>query len=226
MSHANGRRRPWRSEGLIAMARPRRQVDGTVPSSAPQSPTALRTAPPVTTTHEALLVGGSDHRFRELIGNLMTMAQQLQTLRAHLAHRLGVSEPEYRVFLAVAQLQGETGVGVGAVAHHLAVSGAFVTMIVQRLARSGHVEKRASASDRRSVLVRLSAMGTRMMASFAAEPQAINDELFRDIGRAEFETLCDLARRIVGGGERALAVSRLRELNQTNDRTSGEHHAS
>jgi DNA-binding MarR family transcriptional regulator len=178
----------------------------------------------VTTTCEALLVGGSDHRFRALIGNLMIMAQQLQTLRAGLARRLGVSEPEYRVFLAVAQLQGDDGVGVGALARHLAVSGAFVTMIVQRLARSGHVEKRASASDRRSVLVRLTAMGTRMMASFAAEPQAINDELFRDVGRAEFEMLCDVAQRIVDGGERALAVSRLRELNRTNDYASGGHH--
>ena len=206
------------------MARPRRQVGGTVPSSAPQSLAALRAAPPVTTTREALLVGGSDHRFRALIGNLMTMAQQLQTLRAGLARRLGVSEPEYRVFLAVAQLQGEDGVGVGALARHLAVSGAFVTMIVQRLAKSGHVEKRASASDRRSVLVRLTAMGTRMMASFAAEPQAINDELFRDVGRAEFEMLCDVVQRIVDGGERALVVSRLRELNRTNNQASGGHH--
>lgn len=206
------------------MARLKRQVRGADPSRAPQSSPARRAAPPVTTTCEALLVGGSDHRFRALIGNLMIMAQQLQTLRAGLARRLGVSEPEYRVFLAVAQLQGDDGVGVGALARHLAVSGAFVTMIVQRLARSGHVEKRASASDRRSVLVRLTAMGTRMMASFAAEPQAINDELFRDVGRAEFEMLCDVAQRIVDGGERALAVSRLRELNRTNDYASGGHH--
>lgn len=206
------------------MARLKRQVRGADPSGAPQSSPARRAAPPVTTTCEALLVGGSDHRFRALIGNLMTMAQQLQTLRAGLARRLGVSEPEYRVFLAVAQLQGVDGVRVGALARHLAVSGAFVTMIVQRLARSGHVEKRASASDRRSVLVRLTAMGTRMMASFAAEPQAINDELFRDVGRAEFEMLCDVAQRIVDGGERALAVSRLRELNRTNDHASGGHH--
>ena len=74
------------------------------------------------------------------------------------------------------------------------------------------------------MLVRLTAMGTRMMASFAAEPQAINDELFRDVGRAEFEMLCDVAQRIVDGGERALAVSRLRELNRTNDYASGGHH--
>ena len=94
------------------------------------------------------------------------------------------------------------------------MSGAFVTMIVQRLARSGHVEKRASPTDRRGVLLRLTTKGARIMAAFAAEPQAINDELFGDVSRAEFQLLSDLARRIVGGGERALAVSRLRELSR------------
>jgi DNA-binding MarR family transcriptional regulator len=192
----------------MPLARPGRLAGHEDPATAQQA------SPPLTTTRAELLVGGSDQLFRGLIGNLMTMAQQLQMLRAHLARRLGVSEPEYRVFLAVAQLQGKDGVSVSAVARHLAVSGAFVTMIVQRLARSGHVEKRASRRDRRGVLLRLTATGTRMMTAFAAEPQAINDELFRDIERTEFQLLCDLARRIVGGGERALAVSGQRELDR------------
>jgi DNA-binding MarR family transcriptional regulator len=206
---AGGRR------GMTVTARPREQP-GSV--AAPASP-------PVTTTRAALLVDGSDQLFRELIGNLMTMAQQLQTLRAHLARRLGVSEPEYRVFLAVAQLQGEDGVGVGVVARHLAVSGAFVTVIVQRLARTGHVEKRPSPSDRRGVLVRLTAAGARMMTAFAAEPQAINDELFRDISRPEFRVLSDLVRRVIDGGERALTVSRQPEFSRTtDDRSEGGQH--
>src|SRR6185312_16553689 len=104
-------------------------------------------APPVTATRPAVLEDGSDALLRELIGNLMTMAGQLQELRAGLARQLGVSEPEYRVFLAVAQLQGERGVSISAVARHLGVSGAFVTMIVQRLVRAGKVQKTPSAVD-------------------------------------------------------------------------------
>jgi len=100
------------------------------------------------------------------------------------------------------------------VALHLLVAGAFVTMIVQRLAKNGYVEKKTSHLDRRGVLLRLSPQGARIMADFAAEPKAINDELFGDIDRGEFLTLCDLARRIVAGGERALVVSRLRALVQ------------
>ena len=177
---------------------------------------------PLTTTRKALLVGGSDAAFRELIGNLMTMAQQLTALRSYIARRLGVSEPEYRVFLAVAQLEGKSGVGVAVVARHLKVSGAFVTMIAQRLVSGGHIEKRRSEVDRRGVLLGLTAKGARIMATFADEPKAINDELFRDIDRGEFETLSDLIRRIVSGGERALVVSRLRELGQRNHDPTGD----
>jgi DNA-binding MarR family transcriptional regulator len=116
-------------------------------------------------------------------------------------------------------------VGVGAVARHLAVSGAFVTMIAQRLVRTGHVEKRASPTDRRGVLLRLTAKGTRIMADFAAEPQAINDELFGGIARPEFRLLCDIARRLVVGGERALAVGRLRALGGASAADLGGKHA-
>lgn len=181
------------------------------------------TAPnaPLTTTSKALLTGDSDAAFRELIGNLMTMAQQLTALRTYLARCLGVSEPEYRILLAVAQLQGESGVSVAVIARHLKVSGAFVTMIAQRLVRSGHLEKGPSEVDRRKVLLCLTEQGARMIEAFAEEPKAINDELFRDIDHAEFKTLSDLARRLVAGGERALVLSRLRALGHTNPNLDG-----
>jgi DNA-binding MarR family transcriptional regulator len=169
-------------------------------------------SPPLTTTRAALLVDGSDRVFRELLRDLMTMGSQLQELRAGLARQLGVSEPEYRVFLAVAQLQGETGVSVGDVARHLGVSGAFVTMIVQRLARMGQVRKRPSATDRRGVLLTLTARGRAAMTAFSRRPQMVNDELFGDLDAREFRLLANIVRRVVAGGERAILLSRLDDM--------------
>jgi DNA-binding MarR family transcriptional regulator len=169
-------------------------------------------APPLTTTRAALLVDGSDRIFRELLRDLMTMGSQLQELRAGLARHLGVSEPEYRVFLAIAQLQGEKGVSVSDVARHLGVSGAFVTMIVQRLARMGQVRKRPSATDRRGVLLTLTARGRAAMTGFSRRPQMVNDELFGDIDATEFRLLADIVRRVVAGGERAILLGRLDEM--------------
>jgi MarR family transcriptional regulator, organic hydroperoxide resistance regulator len=178
--------------------------------------------PPLTTTRAALLVDGSDRLFRELLRDLMTMAGQLQELRAGLARRLGVSEPEYRVFLAVAQLQEEHGVSISAVARHLGVSGAFVTMIVQRLVRLGKVKKTPSCVDRRGVLLTLTPRGRAIITAFARRPQMVNDELFRDLEEREFRILADIVRRVVAGGERAILVSRLDAMEEQAQERGGE----
>lgn len=177
---------------------------------------------PLTTTRAALLVDGSDLVFRELLRDLMTMASQLQELRAGLARQLGVSEPEYRVFLAVAQLQGASGVSVSAIARHLGVSGAFVTMIVQRLVRVGHVCKTPSSTDRRGVLLTLTARGRAVITAFSRNPQMVNDELFRDLDAKEFRLLADIVRRVVAGGERAILLDRLDRVERREKQAVGE----
>ena len=164
--------------------------------------------PPLTVTRAALLKNGSDERFRALVQDLLIMADQLQKLRDALARGLGVSEPQYRLFLAIAQLQGERGVSVGRVASQLRVTGAFATMETRGLVRRGFVEKRADPADGRSVLLALTQRGRRAFAHFAAEPQRINDALFRSISAAEFRRLGSLVRRLVANGERALQISR------------------
>jgi DNA-binding MarR family transcriptional regulator len=169
---------------------------------------------PLTTTRPALLADGSDRIFREVLRDLMTMSSQLQELRAGLARQLGVSEPEYRVFLAVAQLQEARGVSISAVARHLGVSGAFVTMIVQRLVRAGKLQKTPSRSDRRGVLLTLTARGRAAIAAFARHPQRVNDELFRDLDAKEFRLLADIVRRVVAGGERAILLRQVDQLDR------------
>jgi MarR family transcriptional regulator, organic hydroperoxide resistance regulator len=190
----------------------------TAPESERTNDDAAGPPVPLTTTRAALLVDGSDRVFREMLRDLMTMASQLQELRAGLARQLGVSEPEYRVFLAIAQLQEAKGVSISAVARHLGVSGAFVTMIVQRLVRAGKVQKTPSRIDRRGVLLTLTARGRAAIAAFARYPQMVNDELFGGIDEKEFRLLADIVRRIVAGGERAIL---LRQVDQLGRQTRG-----
>ena len=163
--------------------------------------------PPLTVTREALLADGSDERFRALVQDLLIMADQLQKLRNALARALGVSEPQYRLFLAIAQLQGERGVSVGRVARQLRVTGAFATMEARELVRRGLVEKGRDPADGRAVLLSLTPAGRRAFERFAGEPQKINDALFRSISAAEFRTLGRLVRRLVANGERALHLA-------------------
>jgi len=171
------------------------------------SPAPARRWPPLTVTRTALLAHGTDERFRALIDDLLVMADQLQRLRHLLARGLGVSEPQYRLFLAIAQLQGARGVSVGRAARQLRVSGAFVTMEVRELVRRGLVGKCADPGDGRAVLLSLTPKGRAAFERFAPQPQRINDALFRDLTSGEFRALGSLVRRLVANGERALEMA-------------------
>jgi DNA-binding MarR family transcriptional regulator len=171
-------------------------------TGAGESPVGTRW-PPLTVTRSSVLVGGSDHAFRALIQDLLTLSYQLQALRSILARGLGVSEPQYRVFLAIAQLEGRQGVSVSRVASYLRVSGAFVTMETRKLLRRRYVEKHADPRDGRSVLMSITPAGRQAFARFAELSQRINNELFRAFRAQDFRTLGKLARMLVGNAERA-----------------------
>jgi len=189
---------------MMSAARPRQGIGSASAAPAPR----VQHWPPLTVTRADLLVEGSDERFRALVQDLLVMADQLLELRHALARALGVSEPQYRLFLAIAQLEGVRGVSVGRVASHLRVTGAFVTMETRALVGCGYVEKRADRGDRRSVLLRLTRAGRRAFERFAARPQTINDALFRGISAAKFRSLGALVRRLVANGKAALQISR------------------
>lgn len=161
---------------------------------------------PLSVTHEALLVEGSDRAFRGLIQDLLVMAKQLQGLRLALARELGVSEPQYRLVLAIAQLEEKDGVGVNQVANYLRVTGAFVTMEARKLVRRGFVAKKSDRRDGRAVLLCLTVKGRRALGELAPRQQAVNDELFRGFSASEFNALASLGRRLVANGERARSI--------------------
>src|SRR5262249_6846119 len=79
-------------------------------------------APPPSVSRSALLEGGSDHRFRQLVYDLLTLTARMEAVRGHLGRRIGVSGPQYSLMMAVAHLQGDSGVSVGAVAELMHVS--------------------------------------------------------------------------------------------------------
>ncbi len=162
-----------------------------------------RRTPPPSVTLPALLVEGSDGTFRALIQDILVMAKELQALRARLARSLGVSEPQYRVFLAIAQLEAKDGVSVSQVAGHLGLSGAFVTMETRGLVRRGLVVKRPDPLDGRAVLLSLTEKGRGSLAALAVRQRAVNDALFRDFSAAEFHKLASFGRRLVANAGRA-----------------------
>jgi DNA-binding MarR family transcriptional regulator len=84
-----------------------------------------------------LLKGGSDRDFRALVHDLLTVSSRMELVRGHLGARMGVSGPQYSVLVAIAHLQGESGVSVSDLAEALHVSNAFIAYRQARAAPAG-----------------------------------------------------------------------------------------
>ena len=61
----------------------------------------------------------------------------MEIVREHLGRQMGITGPQYSVLVAVAHLQGEGGVSVGALAQALHVSSAFIATETRKLADAG-----------------------------------------------------------------------------------------
>lgn len=176
--------------------------------------------PPFTITNPALLVGGSDANFRDFLGSLLNVGSQVHELRSFIAKQLGVSEPQYRLILAIAQLQKEDGVSVGIVAERLWVSTNFVTMEVRKLQSVGWVEKRQNPEDGRSVLLILTPSGRAAFMEVVSIIQLINDTMFDGLTMEELEVVGRVAKKLVQQGRRALDFARAKSFGDEVSKSS------
>jgi DNA-binding MarR family transcriptional regulator len=159
---------------------------------------------PPTVSAAALLERGSDRRFRTLVNDLFTVASRMETVRAHLGARMGISGPQYSVLIAVAHLQGERGVSVGAVAQAMHVSSAFIASETGKMARLGLLIKRSNPEDRRGVLLSLAPAGRLAIDRVSPEIRAINDLFFGGLDAASFAALSAAAGTLVKGSRKAV----------------------
>jgi DNA-binding MarR family transcriptional regulator len=152
---------------------------------------------PATVSRPALLERGADHRFRQLVYDLLTISVRMETVRMHLARQIGISGAQYSVLVAIAQFQGTDGVSVSKVAEVLHVSGAFITAETRQLERSGLVIKAINPRDRRGVLLRLTPKGERQMFALSPAITAVNDKFFAPLTRTAFHAFAVSAAELV-----------------------------
>jgi len=98
----------------------------------------------------------------------------------HLAEAHGLTGPQLAILQAASRLGVASSTGVLARAVHL--SGPTVTGILDRLARSGLVERTRSGQDRRSVTITVTALGEEVLA---AAPSLLQDRFRAELERVE-----------------------------------------
>jgi MarR family transcriptional regulator, organic hydroperoxide resistance regulator len=161
---------------------------------------------PLTATSPILVSGKSDHSLRKLLYDFSTVSARMETVRRYLGKRVSLTGPQYNIMMAVAELQGKIGVSVGRVGEYLHVTGTFVTMESGKLIKKGFLEKHPDTQDKRVSLLALAPQGITALESLFPELQQINDVFFELESRTEFERLCKTLEKLVGNGQRAVAL--------------------
>ncbi len=165
---------------------------------------AAASALPPTTSRRALLKGGSDHAFRALVHDLLTVSSRMETVRGHLGARMGVSGPQYSVLIAIAHLQGDHGVSVSALAKALHVSNAFIASETGKLAQRGLLHKRTNPHDRRGILLSIAPAGRIGIGKIGDEIRAINDLFFGALDASAFAALSAAVGALVHSSRKAI----------------------
>src|SRR3981189_2031220 len=88
--------------------------------------------PPLTVSRAALLQGGRDDAFREVIQDLVDFSFRLAQIRETLARQVGLTPPQYRLLMELAH-RSQTKPTVGEIAEALNVSLPFITTETRRL---------------------------------------------------------------------------------------------
>src|SRR5260221_1735555 len=88
--------------------------------------------PPLTVSRAALLQGGRDDAFRDVIQDLVDFSSRLAQIRETLARQVGLSPPQYRLLMELAHWS-QTKPTVGEIAEALNVSLPFITTETRRL---------------------------------------------------------------------------------------------
>jgi DNA-binding MarR family transcriptional regulator len=164
---------------------------------------------PLTVSNAELLVDGEDHLFRQAVHDALGFSVRLQEIRNRLGEVIGLSGPAYSILIAIEHLGQQGEVGVSKVGEHLHLSGAFVTIEVNKLVKSGLVDKVPHPEDGRRVVLTVTDKARRLLDDLAATQRPVNDTIFDGLSADQFHAFAEIIASLVGGTEEALALLRL-----------------
>ena len=108
-------------------------------------------------------------------------------------------------FDLMAQLdKAPDGLTLSEASRRMMVSNGNLTGLVERLVRSGHLDRRKADADRRAQVVSLTDLGRAEFRAMAAEHEGWIDALFGDLTAGEVSDLMRLLARVKGSARRAV----------------------
>lgn len=165
-----------------------------------------RSAAP-TVARKEFLKDGDDLAFRQMVHDSLAFAARLQAIRDGYARLIGISGVQYTILIAVYHLQFDENVSVTRVAEHLHLSGAFITSEINKLVRTGLLEKFQDSDDGRRLILRTTPKSQKRLSRLAEVQSEVNDEHFAPLATGEaFDTFRHFVADLVVSTDRALAL--------------------
>jgi DNA-binding MarR family transcriptional regulator len=193
----------------------RRSAPQSTPSEKARGAKAdLGFALPLTVSHPELLTSGHDEGFRETLYLMVQALGRLLTCREAFGRALGLTGSQFAVLVGTAYQQKANGVTIRALADHVMLAPPHVTTEVGRLIRKGLLVKRPNKDDGRSVLVSLSPRGEAALVGLAPFLRRVNDLLFQNVSRHDFDLVSKFFRTFSLNTEFALAEIRRTEVER------------
>jgi MarR family transcriptional regulator, organic hydroperoxide resistance regulator len=161
----------------------------------------------LTASKPELLDGDDDRTLRALLHDYFAFAHCLEVSRAKFAKFVGLSATQYMILIAIAHAPADEPLGIGQIADKLHLSGAFVTIEVNKLVADRLVDKSGHPSDGRRVQLAVTTKGLDRLTRLAAFQRPVNDALFGMLSRDEFRQLAHLLSRVADNGGNAVKLA-------------------
>ena len=136
-----------------------------------------------------------DRLGREAFVSLVLAANQFGEQIEQVCQRDGISHAQYTVLWVLCLADAPGGLPMGAIADGLLTRAADVTRLVDRLVSAGHLQRSASDTDRRVVLVEPTASGRAVFDRVTEQVKALHRQQFAGFSIAELRELTRLLNR-------------------------------
>ncbi|MDX8464635.1 MarR family winged helix-turn-helix transcriptional regulator [Mesorhizobium sp. VK23B] len=161
----------------------------------------------LTASKPELLDGGEDRTLRTLLHDYFAFARNLEEARAKFASYIGLSPTQYMILILLAHSPQDEPLGINQIADRLHLSGAFVTIEVNKLVAEDLVHKSGHPTDGRRVQLVVTEEGLNRLKRLAAFQRPVNDALFGMLSHDEFGQLSRLLAKLAANGEKAVKLA-------------------
>lgn len=131
-------------------------------------------------------MGGSSDTSEKVVRSIRQIIRAIDLHSRYLAKRYGLTGPQLHILRDLAAHEESS---VGELAKRISLSQATVTNVLDRLENTGYVKRAKSEYDKRKVIVRITAEGSRKLGD--------NPSLLQEFFILEFEKLADWEQTLI-----------------------------